>query len=367
MNDDVLDGIALLDPVDEGDAHADARAMREVVHARIAAAPAPRVHSRLLHSRRLHAIVAACLAIALVAFALVSLEGRGNTPVGQPVDGWIVVGSLQDLRSAKVTYVGSARAFVIARQGEQPYALSAVSPHSTYGFEEPLLYCRPAGQFVEPTHGSKFDAQGRYLVGPSPTGMYGVPLRVVNGNVEIDAATLSAAPSRAEHGDTSGFVPCPAEAIWSEPGFADVGGGGNSLFDLTFFHAPGADVSVGTFVSSVRGSNCSFPVPTWLQLTEPLGSQPASDADWRYYVADPEGVWSDVESSTYSRVDPLPSTAAFTGFRSHLFELWVDPAQVDREVWIVRNDPNGSRIAERWPRVEQIPQCYPPGSPSPAP
>jgi hypothetical protein len=195
--------------------------------------------------------------------------------------------------------------------------------------------------------------------------MYGLPLRMTGSSVEIDAASLLPAPSRAEHSDP--FTLCPSSAVWSEPGFMDVGGSGNSLFDPTFFHAPGADVAMGTFVSTVRGSNCSFPVPTFLQLTEPLGSKPANDSeDWRYYVADPEGVWTDLESSTYSEGDPLPPSAVFTGYRSHLFELWADPGHIDQEVWIVRNDPNGSHLAERWPRVEQLPVCYPPGFSPPA-
>ena len=360
MNDDLLDRIALLDPVEEADASEDARAMAEVVDARIEAVPAPPASSRLLRSRRLQSLLAACLAIALVAVALLSLGGRGTPPAGQTTDGWIVVGPLQDLRSAEVTYVERADAFVIAPPGEEPYALSAVSPHSTYGFEEPILYCRPVGQFEEPTHGAVFDVRGRYILGPAPTGMYGVPLRVTGSSVEIDAASLSPAPSRAEHGDT--FTLCPPEAIWSEPGFMDFGGAGN-LFDPTFFYPAGADVTTGTFVSTLRGSNCSFPVPTFLQLTEPLGTEPPSDADWRYYAADPEGVWADLESSTYGEADPLPPSVVFTGYRSHLFELWADPAQIDREVWIVRNDPNGGSLTERWPRVEQLPACSAPGGP----
>ena len=362
MNDDVLNLIALLDPVEAADAGEDARAMTEVVDARIEAGPAPPASARLLRSRRLQALLVACLAIVLVAVALASLGGRGNPPVGQTTDGWIVVGQLQDLRSAEVTYVQLADAFVIARPGEEPYALSAVSPHSTYGFEEPLLYCRPAGQFEEPTHGSVFDVRGRYILGPAPTGMYGVPLRVTGSSVEIDAASLSPAPSRAEHGDT--FTLCPPRAIWSEPGFMDVGvgGTGNSLLDPTFFYPAGADVTTGTYVSTWRGSNCGFPVPTWLQLTEPLGSKPANESeDWRYYAADPEGVWTDLESSTFGEGDPLRPSAVFTGYRSHLFELWADPARIDQEVWIVRNDPNGGHLTERWPRVQQLPACSPPG------
>jgi plastocyanin len=193
--------------------------------------------------------------------------------------------------------------------------------------------------------------------------MYGVPLRMSGSSVEINPASMLPAPSRAEHGDP--FKLCPPRATWSEPGFMDVGGSGNSLFDQTFFHAPGADATTGTFVSTVRGSNCSFPIPTFLQLTEPLGSMPANDyEDWLYYVADPVGVWTDLESSTFGEGEPLPRSVAFTGYRSHLFELWADPAKIDTEVWIVRNDPNGGRLVQRWPRVEQFPACSPPEGPA---
>lgn len=359
MNDDLLDRIALLDPVNTADAAKDARAMADVVDARIDAAPSPPTASRLLRSRRAHALLAACLAFVLVAVVLVSMGRRDHTLAGSEAAGWITVGALQDLQRAVITYVPPANAFVIARTGEVPYALSAVSPHSPYGFEEPILYCRPSGQFAEPMAGSKFDVQGRYLVGPSPTGMYGVPLRIVGDDVQIDDARLSPAPVRGEHADP--FVLCPESAVWSEPGFVDVGGSGNDLAEPTFFHQEGTDVTTGTFVSTWRGSDCGFPVPTVLQLTDPLGSAPANDAeDWRYYVADPNAVWSDLESSMYAQGDPLPSSVVFTGYRSHLFELWADPALIDREVWIVRSDPNGGTFTERWPRVEQIPQCSPP-------
>jgi len=105
MNDDLLDRIALLDPIQAADASEDARTMAEVVDARIEAAPAPPASARLLRSRRLQALLAACLAIVLVAVALASLGGGGNPPAGQTTYGWIVVGQLQDLRSAEVTYV----------------------------------------------------------------------------------------------------------------------------------------------------------------------------------------------------------------------------------------------------------------------
>lgn len=360
MNDDLLDQIALLDAIDEAEAAADARGMAEIVHARIDAAPLPPTSTRILRSRRMHAVLAACLAFALVAVALVSMGRRDDTPAGSATTEWISVGTVPALRDAEITYVLSANAFVIARAGEPLYALSAISPHSTYGFEEPVFYCRPSGQFVEPMGGSMFDVQGRYFVGPSPTGMYGVPLRIVGTDVQIDAATLSPGPSRTERGHA--FILCPASAVWSEPGFLDVGGTGNDLTDPTFFHQEGTDVTTGTFVSTWRGHNCGFPVASILQLTDPIGSAANDDEDWRYYVADPNGVWRDLESSTYAQSDPLPPSAVFTGYRSRLFELWADPSRIDQEVWIVRTDPNGGTSVERWPRVEQIPQCSPPGA-----
>jgi hypothetical protein len=364
MSDDLLQRVAPLDPVEEQEMFRVAREMKAEVDSRVAAVGVPPPTIRWFASRRVQAVLAACLAAALVGVMLTSILRDGTAPGSRIEDGWLVVGSLEDLRGAQITYVLAAHAFVVAPASQAPYALSAVSPHSGYGYEELLLYCRPSEIFVELQHGGSFDIEGHYRVGPSPSGMFGVPLRIVDGRVEIDPTTLLPAPPRDSNGASDGRSACPFDrAGWSEPGFVELGGPGNALQEMTFWHGPGDAIGASTPVSTVAGTNCGFPVPTWLQLTDPLGSQPApDDSNWRYYAADPDGAWADRESTTFSRTDPLPDTAGFTGYRSMLYELWVDPATVGREVWVVRVDPNGGRTVERWPRVD-IPQCEPPSGP----
>jgi hypothetical protein len=303
-------------------------------------------------TRRVVPALAAAACVVLLALAL-TFMGRERV-----TNGWVAVGTLADLRRAQVSYLQEWRVFVVAPDEGAPYALSAVSPHSWSGYDEPLLYCIPSGTFVEPQHGAKFALDGSYLVGPSPSGMFEVPIRSDgDGTVEIDPSRLlPGAPRSQPRGD---WTLCPQTARWSAPGFMDVGAPGNDLLDLTYWRSASDDPVAGTFVSTLPGTNCGFPVASVLQLTDPLGSPAESDDDWRFYVADATGAWTDREAGSYGPAE-LPPGTTYSGYRTALFELWIDPATVDQEVFVVRVDPSGERTVTRWPRVHDMPACTPP-------
>jgi menaquinol-cytochrome c reductase iron-sulfur subunit len=84
-------------------------------------------------------------------------------------DGW------RQLVSAQSVYVTHSA-------GGKVEVLSAICPH---------LGCTvswQAGQdrFVCPCHGSEFDADGKHIAGPSPRNMDRLPLRVDNGQLEVE-------------------------------------------------------------------------------------------------------------------------------------------------------------------------------------
>ena len=138
---------------------------------------------------------------------------------------WYRVGSVDDLRANRIMYVAEIETFVVAQPGEEPFALSASSPH----LGERLLFCRTSGWFFSPAHGEMFDLHGRYELGPADSGMIGRLVRVVDGIIEIDSGS-EIAPAPIEDGpadpEPSGptCVTGTGTLVEDEPGFASLSG-----------------------------------------------------------------------------------------------------------------------------------------------
>jgi len=150
-------------------------------------------------------------------------------PAGGPgfVDdsGWYRVGTVDDLRARRIVYVGEIETFVVTPPGDEPYALSAASPH----LGERLLFCRPAGWFFSPAHGEMFDIRGNYELGPSDSGMTGRAVRIIGDEVEVDAGSeVAPAPSAVGPADPEPSGPTcfagTAHVVEDEPGFAGISG-----------------------------------------------------------------------------------------------------------------------------------------------
>lgn len=139
--------------------------------------------------------------------------------------GWYRVGNVDDLRARRIVYVAEIETFVVAPPEEDPYALSASSPH----LGERLLFCRTSGWFFSPAHGEMFDLRGNYELGPSDSGMIGRPIRVVDGVVEIDTGSeIPPAPVAVAHADPEPSGPTCVSGTGTivevEPGFASISG-----------------------------------------------------------------------------------------------------------------------------------------------
>jgi len=116
--------------------------------------------------------------------ALVLTRASSSTPP------WIDVGSHEGLLSRRVIYVEEAKVFVVAN-GSDVVALRSQAPHVP---DDHVLFCPSSGWF-EGRHGERFDALGRYALGPASEGLTRVAVRVDDGTVQIDPSViLGAAP-----------------------------------------------------------------------------------------------------------------------------------------------------------------------------
>ena len=98
--------------------------------------------------------------------------------------------------------------------------MDAISTHRPYGVGYLVGWCRSAGTFDDPFHGSRFRADGRYLMGPASTDLPTYPFERVSGDVVIVGSATT--PTRRTVGGAASVptVVCPAARL-IEPTFAD--------------------------------------------------------------------------------------------------------------------------------------------------
>lgn len=143
------------------------------------------------------AIVAAVGAVA----ALVVIRSGPYAPI-RSGDGWVTVGSVEEVEERSVLYLKEHELFVAttATVPEGFVALSAWTPATEDGDEaRRLLYCTLSNLF-ENQHGDLYDRAGHPLEETSRASLSRIPLRVRDGVVEVAPAraartTSTAAPT----------------------------------------------------------------------------------------------------------------------------------------------------------------------------
>jgi len=322
---------------------------------------------RVARRRKVGAIAIAVVFVTVIVAAFASRRPASDGSIGPPpaksvAGGWTDAGSVTELAKEGVVYLAQAEVFVIADQKGEPYALSAVSPHSPYGVEELLRYCRPFGGFRELEHGAQFDDHGEYMTGPASSGMFRVPTRITSdGELQVRPDELGAPSPRGAHDHADPDAFCGPGTVEVAPGILDRGdpaSPGGTIVPPTPWYGPDGRPLAPATLSTFWMPDCRRWPPTILQLIDPLGTEPTGAEAERVYVADPQGFWADRSAVPYAPLQLLPPGVASTGYHSRLFELWVDPATFDDEVYLVRRI-DGAMWIQRLPRVRNIPDCSP--------
>ena len=320
---------------------------------------------RVARRRKVGAIGLAAVFVAVVVVAAIASRhptSDGSIAPSPAAAGWVDAGSIAGLSKEGVVYLAEAEVFVVADRAGEPYALSAVSPHSPYGVEELLRYCRPFGGFRELEHGAQFDDHGEYMTGPASSGMFPVPSRVTSdGEVQVRPYVLGAPSPRGAHDHADPDAFCGPGTVEVAPGILDRGdptSPGGTIVPPTPWYGPDGRPLAPATLSTFWMPDCRRWPPTILQLIDPLGTEPTGAEDERVYVADPQGTWADRSAVPYAPLRVLPPGAVFTGYHSRLFQLWVDPLTFDDEVYLARRI-DGEMWIQRLPRVSDIPACSP--------
>jgi hypothetical protein len=188
MSDDLLERLRTVDPATDEAIATHAGTMGDlpgrIVAGESPVAGAARRWPRVPRRAIVIGIALAVLAVGVaVPLALLRPLGGEQVAYGPVGDGWFRAGALSTLRRDEVTFVRQAHVFVVAPPNDDPFALSAWSPHMP---NEPLLYCQTSGWFFSPAHGEKFDLHGNYELGPASSGMASFPVRVVDGYVDVE-------------------------------------------------------------------------------------------------------------------------------------------------------------------------------------
>jgi hypothetical protein len=134
--------------------------------------------------------VTALVAVSLVVLTSLIRSGHDATP--RP--GWILVGAVDDVRNDHVVFSPGAHSYVVALD-HRFEALIAKSPQ----MGEAVRYCRSSGWFQDPAHGSVFDGEGRYVLGPAPRGLDRLAVHIVGDDVWIDTTNVLLGPPRGPH------------------------------------------------------------------------------------------------------------------------------------------------------------------------
>jgi hypothetical protein len=132
---------------------------------------------------------AGALAAVLVVTAIVVVTSDGSD--GAP---WRSVGTIDDLKDREVLFLPELDAYVILGPDGTPVTLIAKSTQ----MGEPVVYCATSEWFEDAAHGSKFDAFGRYALGPAPRGLDRFPTVVRNGIVLVDPSRTLLGPPRTD-------------------------------------------------------------------------------------------------------------------------------------------------------------------------
>ena len=106
------------------------------------------------------------------------------------------IATLQEVREAGVLFDSEEKLFLVWREGEEPLALDARSPH----LGELLVFCESSQWFQSHAHGEKFDRLGLYKLGPAPYGMNRFDVTVKGDRVFVHKSRVTEGPPRGTPG-----------------------------------------------------------------------------------------------------------------------------------------------------------------------
>ncbi len=196
MKDDLFERLRAVDPVTDEQIAQETRALGNAP-GRITENEPTNVRRFPAAARRKATLVAVAavvvVAIALPLTLLRSLGDGGNAPADEPGN-WVAVGTLAEITPLGVVYRAEIGAFLVARIGGEPLALSATDPDAA-GRGQRAIYCGPSDRFVFPA-GDVFDADGVHVSGPGTRGLDRFAVQVRDGMVEVDPSAVTPAPRR---------------------------------------------------------------------------------------------------------------------------------------------------------------------------
>ena len=230
MNEDLLTRLRAVDPAPAARIEREGRAMGDLP-ARVASERVVVPLRRRVAVRRVGVGIAAAIVVAalVVPLALLSPLGRGERGGAGEGGQWLSVGTLDEIRDQGVVYLSSVSTFVVAEEGQEPRAFSAVPLEDPReATRERVLFCPGTQEFLG-SRGDRYDVRGQYMA-PAEVdhGLAVVASRVVDGMVQVD-------PSHLTPGDPNA-VPASTEA----------GAGCQTADGVPLEGAPGFGIPIGT-------------------------------------------------------------------------------------------------------------------------
>jgi len=131
----------------------------------------------------------------VAAVVMLALATAACTASGTPdAEGWIEVGSVDDVADRGVVYLEDENVFVVATD-EGILGLVGDAQHVE---DDRVLYCASSDGFEGPRHGERFDRNGRYRGGPGGVDMDRVQVRVQGAMVSVNPSMVIVATARSE-------------------------------------------------------------------------------------------------------------------------------------------------------------------------
>jgi hypothetical protein len=199
MSDDLFERLRTVDPATEERIAQETRALGNTPGRIVESEPSNVRRFPKAARRRATLVAVAAVVVVAIAVPLTLLRslgdgeapGRGPGGVTGPGSGtWVPVGPLDELRAQGVTYLPQARAFVLAPEGAEPYALSAALTDDRGAREERVLFCEATGSFLG-SRGDVYDLGGAVVAGEGARGLSTLRLRTTDGGqVELDTSEL---------------------------------------------------------------------------------------------------------------------------------------------------------------------------------
>jgi hypothetical protein len=141
--------------------------------------------------RRSLLVLAGILAIIVASVAAVRLLLTDDSPG----EGWVRVGTVQDIRAEGVVSLPLLRAYIVVDPPRTPITLLARSPH----LGERITYCPSSGWFEDRAHGAKFDRLGNYVLGPADRGLDRLATLVQDGVVWVNPYEITLGSARGSY------------------------------------------------------------------------------------------------------------------------------------------------------------------------